>query len=97
MMHNNEEGQQPHGHHATVTLCALRYCFGRRTYMPGLVIEYIKHYWDSWLDTDKIMFVRDTKEALEDDRKGRRSIGDKCDKELYEEFVKWATSVNSRK
>lgn len=68
----------------TLAICALRYCHGRRTYMPGLVREIVANH--AHLITDK-----DLKVMLEDcEFQKRMSLyGEEVDKQEWLEWKAW--------
>jgi alpha-glucuronidase len=57
-----------------VAICALRYCFGRRTYMPSLVIDWLKRHWTKLSLPNQETIHRDIKEAIQSER----DLGDMC-------------------
>lgn len=65
--------------------CAVRYCLGRRTYMPGLVTDWIMQHCDG-LFTAKTLGVmkRDIDEAA-----ARDGLGDSCDVRTWVNFRAW--------
>ena len=65
--------------------CAVRYCIGRMTYMPGLVTDWIMQHCHGLL-TEKTLFVmkRDIDEAKEHD-----GLGMDCDVETWRKFREW--------
>jgi len=65
--------------------CAVRYCLGRMTYMPGLVTDWIMQHCHGIL-TRKTLGVmkRDIDEAKERDR-----LGMDCDVRTWEKFRDW--------
>ena len=65
--------------------CAVRYCIGRMTYMPGLVTDWIMQHCHGLL-TDKTLGVmkRDIDEA-----KARDGLGMDCDVVTWERFRAW--------
>lgn len=65
--------------------CAVRYCIGRMTYMPGLVTDWIMQHCHGLL-TEKTLFVmkRDIDEAKE-----RDGLGMDCDVETWLKFRDW--------
>lgn len=65
--------------------CAVRYCIGRMTYMPGLVTDWIMQHCHGLL-TGKTIFVmkRDIDEAKEHD-----GLGMDCDVETWRKFREW--------
>lgn len=74
-----------------ICLCALRYCFGRRTYMPSLVMNYIKKNWKDFTEKDQNLFLKETTEILGQHRSGLPlyNLGDKNDVQTYRDFQKW--------
>lgn len=65
--------------------CAVRYCLGRMTYMPGLVTDWIMSHCGGML-TSKTLYVmrKDIEEAKAEDR-----LGMDMDKETWEKFLRW--------
>ena len=63
--------------------CAVRYCLGRRSYMPSLVCGYITPLLPELTDTTLGCFERDIAE-----RKLTGFFGDSCDYETWDEFYK---------
>lgn len=65
--------------------CAVRYCLGRMTYMPGLVTDWIMEHCHGIL-TGKTLFVmkRDIDEA-----RARDGLGMDCDVETWLRFREW--------
>lgn len=71
----------------TLCICALRYCHGRRTYMPGLVQEIVGEHLHSLSDKDI--------KAMVDDCHFQRDMelyGDECDKV---DWLKWEQKVQA--
>ena len=68
--------------------CAVRYCIGRRTYMPGLVTDWIRKHCHGIL-TGKTLDVmrRDIDEAAAWD-----GLGDSCDVVTWMSFRAWLDS-----
>lgn len=52
---------------ATLCICALRYCFGRKTYMPSLVQEIVLQNLDQISDGDLSIILRDLRDMNEFD------------------------------
>lgn len=46
-------------HFATLAICAIRYCHGRQTYMPGLVQDIVKGHLKDLEDTDIRVMIED--------------------------------------
>ena len=67
--------------------CAVRYCIGRRTYMPSLVTDWIMQHCHGIL-THKTLSVM--KQDI-DNAQGRDSLGDGCDALTWLAFRAWLT------
>ena len=65
--------------------CAIRYCIGRESYMPGLVTDWIRQYCDGLL-TEKTIAVmeRDIDEAAR-----HEGLGMDCDVRTWMKFREW--------
>ena len=74
----------------SVIIAAVRYCLGRRTYMPDLVTRWIMASVPELpAGTAKIM-LRDIEERRETGRRlGREMLGDPCDVRTWEAFESW--------
>lgn len=71
--------------------CAIRYCIGRRSYMPRLVTDWIMEHCSGML-TGKTLFVamRDIDEVRQEMQSGGfRSLGDECDVQTWNKFYEW--------
>ena len=82
----------------TVAVCAVRYALGRRTYMPGLVTDWIKANFTGKIPkgTCEIM-LRDIQEQREyGERVGHDSLGDPCDVKTWEKFEDWLLKERDR-
>lgn len=67
--------------------CAVRYCIGRRTYMPSLLTDWIMQHCQGLL-THKTLAVM--KQDIDDARtKPWGSLGDDCDVETWLKFYEW--------
>lgn len=65
--------------------CAVRYCIGRKTYMPGLVTDWIMQHCNGMLTGKTIgVMKRDIDEAAQHD-----GLGMDCDVETWMGFRKW--------
>ena len=67
----------------TLCICAIRYCHGRKTYMPKLVQDIVKEYLDEFDDKDI--------KVMENDCQFQRDFdvyGDGIDKENWLEWEK---------
>lgn len=59
----------------SLTICALRYCIGRMSYMPSLIVDATKTNWKLLTEKDKDVIKKDVAEAISD-----RHLGMVCDK-----------------
>lgn len=64
--------------------CAVRYCLGRRSYMPSLVCEYITPLLPELTDKTLDCFERDIAER----KRTSFDFGDSCDYETWDAFYK---------
>lgn len=65
----------------TLCICALRYCHGRRTYMPSLVQGIVMAHFDDLNDTDLRIIAEDEK------FQARMNLwGDACDEADWKTF-----------
>ena len=65
----------------TLCICALRYCHGRRTYMPRLVQEIVQNHFNDLSEKDLKLIADD--ERFQTDMK---LFGDYCDQVDWENF-----------
>lgn len=63
-----------------VFICAVRYCLGRATYMPHLVIGFITPYVPHLENRTLSVIIRDIRDA--------KSLGMDCDKTAWTSFLK---------
>ena len=69
-------------HFGAVLNCAIRYCIGRCTYMPGLVTEWIMANCHGKLNGKTLsVMARDIDEA--------KSLGMECDVQKWRTFREW--------
>jgi hypothetical protein len=73
----------------TLMLCALRYCHGRKTYMPSDVIRICKENWDNLSNEIKSIIKRDTATLLKDELRMPGAAGNYCDVEEWNRFYGW--------
>lgn len=59
--------------------CAIRYCIGRRTYMPSLIIDYLTPLIPK-LETRTLVVIAT-------DIKGTANLGDDCDAAAWNRFL----------
>jgi len=62
--------------------CAIRYCLGRRTYMPELATRFI-------MDHCENILTKKTLSVMIDDIEQCGDFGDKCDEETWMNFLFW--------
>jgi hypothetical protein len=67
-----------------LTICALRYCFGRVSYMPSLVVEATKTNWYLLSQNDINIIEKDLLEAI-----SSRYMGMECDQRTWNNFLEW--------
>ena len=70
---------------ATLCICALRYCHGRRTYMPGLVQTIVGGHLSELSDRDIQVMLEDC-----EFQKQMSLYGDECDKR---EWLRWKAKL----
>lgn len=71
--------------------CAVRYCMGRRTYMPGLVLEWIMRNCDGKFSTRTLdVLKRDI------DNESMYTLGDICDIPVWQKFRAWLDEQKGR-
>lgn len=67
--------------------CAVRYCFGRQTYMPSSIMKIVITHLSEFDDRTIGCMERDVREALNNHKSGLMSIGDsKIDLPDWEQF-----------
>lgn len=71
----------------TLCICALRYCHGRRTYMPGLVQEIVGEHLHELSNKDIKVMVDDCQF-----QRDMELYGDECDKV---DWLKWEQKVQA--
>ena len=75
----------------TVAICAVRYSLGRRTYMPGLVTDWIMGNFSGRIPAGTCdIMLRDIREQRErGERGGYEALGDPCDVKTWTDFETW--------
>ena len=68
---------------ATLCICALRYCHGRRTYMPRLIQEIVQRHFKDISDNDLKLIAEDERFQID-----MNLFGDYCDRVDWENFYK---------
>lgn len=76
----------------SLTICALRYCFGRMTYMPSLIVDATKTNWDLLSKGNKDVIQRDLREFLT----SNRNKGMDCDESTWLDFEEWILEQSSK-
>ena len=71
-----------------IALCALRYCIGRRTYMPSLVVDWVKRHWAAFSENEKNVILRDLQREVD----SGRDLGDSCDIRTWTNFLSWISA-----
>ena len=71
----------------TLCICALRYCQGRRTYMPSMVQEIVGQHLTELADRDIRVMAEDCEYQASMDL-----YGDECDKV---DWLKWEAKVRA--
>lgn len=78
--------------------CALRYAFGRMTYMPGLVTDYIKRHADTVANKELNIMIRDIQDEIATaERIGDKHFGMDCDKRTWMDFYRWLLEEKARR
>lgn len=76
-----------------IIVSAVRYAVGRRSYAPGLTIEWVKRWWHRMTPQTKRLLARDVNEEIElQDTFGppsTRSLGFADQDKAWREFAKW--------
>ena len=71
----------------TLCICALRYCHGRKTYMPSEVQEIVGYFLSFLSDNDIKVMLDDCQ-----NQKRLELYGDECDKD---DWLKWEQKVKA--
>lgn len=89
--------EEPHKDYGTIVLCAVRYCFGRKTYMPSLVIGYVKEHWKDLSQGDRDLILRDVGEELVLEDRSPGWLGSKYDVQTWKDFHWWMSETERLK
>ncbi len=77
--------------------CAMRYCMGRRTYMPSVFCSCIKSIMGDLSLLTLERMKKDFENQADDVKSGLSSWGDECDKEEWMQFkLVLDTELNTR-
>lgn len=77
----------PQADFGTLCICALRYCHGRRTYMPSLVTRIVEAHLREFSDKDIAVMVEDCQF-----QRRMNLYGDDCDKVTW---FRWEEIINA--
>ena len=77
-----------------VVLCAMRYCLGRSSYAPSMMIEWLQAHWHQIDPRDRSIIVRDVREAVSASERGRGLISLPYERE-WRGFAVWAEAQNA--
>lgn len=72
------------GDTGAIVVCALRYCVGRTSYMPSLVVDWVKRHWSQISINDRNVIRRDLNQALQN-----QYLGHDCDVRTWHDFHEW--------
>lgn len=78
-----------HKDYGTIVLCAVRYAMGRMTYMPTIVINYVKEHWADLQPGMQDIILRDVSEELEHEDRSSGWLGNACDVQNWKYFHLW--------
>lgn len=70
-----------------IAIAAHRYCLGRRSYIVGACVEWLRDVWPDLTPQTRGVVIRDTRDALE-----RGEAGDCMDEQEWAGFLAWAES-----
>lgn len=73
------------GQFGKLAICALRYCHGRRTYMPNLIQQIVRPHLSKLSDNDIDVMIEDCRY-----QRKMNLYGDNCDKV---DWLKWEADV----
>ena len=73
-----------------LTICAIRYCFGRESVMPSTIVDATKANWELLSEGNKKTILRDVAEALQS-----RSMGTTYDINMWANFYEWMLTKNN--
>ena len=80
----------PDDHFYNIIICAVRYCLGRRTYMPALVTSWIMAAVPELPAETALIMLRDINDQRRmGERIGKEALGDPCDGKTWETFESW--------
>lgn len=68
-----------------MNVAAFRYCLGRRSYIVGTCIDWLKRYWFDFTGNIQAVILRDLIEALQDGM-----VGAEMDDKAWRAFANWA-------
>lgn len=77
---------------SSTVICALRYCMGRKTYMPSAIVAFAKRHWQFISESDRAVILKDINDAFNTAERTQNyygHIGMDCDIKLWSEFRDW--------
>ena len=77
-----------------VILCAVRYCLGRSSYAPSLMIEWLRAHWHQIDPRDRSIIMRDVREAVSASEHGCGLLSLPYERE-WRDFAKWAEAQDA--
>ena len=112
MTNNNYYGEpitfEPDDVHV-ILISAMRYTFGRQTYMPHTIVEIIKQKWSSLSHATKYVILQDVRDEINtyerlldiynereetDEHSKPMTLGDAIDANMWYGFYKWLIEQN---
>lgn len=77
-------------HAGTLTVCAVRYALGRRTYIVSDVCSAVRETWPQLEAQDRAVIRRDVNRAIDEHHHDfGRSLGDACDVDAWQALAGW--------
>lgn len=77
-----------------VILCAMRYCLGRSSYAPSLMIEWLRAHWHQIDPRDRSIIMRDVREAASASERSCGLLSLPYERE-WRDFAKWAEAQDA--
>lgn len=65
-----------------MVMAAHRYCLGRKSYIVGVCVSWLKTHWGEFMDSTQDMILQDTIAAIMDGDAGSR-----CDEDAWKRFA----------
>ena len=80
-----------------ILLCAVRYALGRRSYIVGVVAEYVAVKRTALSEQCVNLIIRDIKEELERYHRAGQTLGDDCDERTWINLQRVLESMRERR